>query len=40
MITLNLIGGFMLGFEYVYDDEGENNHLIFDLAIIRIMLIW
>lgn len=40
MISLSLIGGFMLGFEYVFNDEEETNHIVFDLAIVRIMFTW
>jgi|1048.fasta_scaffold45124_2 hypothetical protein len=39
-ITLSLIGGCMCGFEYVYDDDSELNHVVVDLFIVRLMFTW
>jgi hypothetical protein len=38
-ILLHIIGGCMVGFEYV-DDFEEEHCIVIDLFILRIMLFW
>lgn len=39
-IDLALIAGVMLGFEYVNPDETDEQHLVIDLFIVRLLFSW
>jgi hypothetical protein len=40
-IELNLITGFMLGFEYAdFTDDGGDKFLVVDILFVRVLFIW